>query len=86
MGIKDSLGNWIVKPIYVEIESLGNGDFKVRNSEKFGVIDSNGRIVVPMNYDRIHATYIFSSRFYTVKLNNRFGVIRNCPSPDSPTA
>lgn len=75
MGIKDTLGNWIVKPQYVMIYEMESGDFKITDYNTEGVIDPNGRVIVPMIYYRVWPTYWSQNAFYTVQLGKRYGVI-----------
>lgn len=75
MGIKDSSGKWVVKPQYIMIYVLYNGDFEITDFDKHGIIDADGTVIIPMQYDRVVASFYCSNSFYTVELKNRYGVI-----------
>lgn len=49
--------DWRVNPEYSSIEPFAEGLYKVRDNRKSGIIDENGRVVVPIKYDRITPFY-----------------------------
>jgi hypothetical protein len=77
-GLDDYMGNEIVKPIYKKIEPGPNSKdyFVIYNSgsgyDKVGVIDENGKIIIPINYGSIDS---FDNNFYLVQEGYFFGLI-----------
>lgn len=53
VGLKDSSGKWIVEPIYQDINTMSGGYFKVLYGSKEGVINSEGKVVIPPIYDYV---------------------------------
>ncbi|MCK8142567.1 WG repeat-containing protein [Flavobacterium sp. I-SCBP12n] len=47
----------------------------IKNENKFGVINSTGKIIIPCDYDYIENIYL--SKEYVVKKNNKFGIINS---------
>lgn len=67
------MGNEIVKPIYKKIElGLNSNEYLVVNNEGVGVIDENGKIIIPTNYNLIDT---FDNNYYLVKEGYYFGLI-----------
>lgn len=56
-GLLDIDGNQITKPIYSQIKSLPNkpGEFLVKQDSKYGVLNSNGKVVLDIKYASIEA-------------------------------
>src|SRR5574344_1078255 len=44
---------WAVKPTYEYMIHYGEQTYKIRSANKFGIVNSNGGEVVPLNYDSI---------------------------------
>ena len=61
LGLVDTNGNLIKDCQYDEITPLAKKVFLVRKDEKFGIIDSMGADLVPINYAKIK---MYGSRFY----------------------
>ena len=51
----DDLGNIITEPIYEfdKVDLNDNGWFYVRNNNKFGLMDSNGKLLFKPKYDNV---------------------------------
>lgn len=49
-GLMDLEGKIIAPPIYQEINPFSDGLARVKYSEAFGCIDSNGKVVIPIQY------------------------------------
>jgi hypothetical protein len=47
----------------------------IKNENKFGVINSTGKIIIPCDYEYIENIYL--SKEYVVKKNNKFGIINS---------
>ena len=43
----------MLEPIYEEIKSTGQGFITCKKDNKWGVVDRDGRIVIPFRYDKI---------------------------------
>jgi WG containing repeat len=64
MGVINTTGKMIIEPLYenVSIKRKG-GVFIVRQKDKYGMIDSTGTIILPVNYKRIGE---FNSNGYAI--------------------
>lgn len=51
---------WLAKPEYDEISIFSEGMAVVRKGNKWGFIDSTGKLVVPMEYDEYHKSFPYS--------------------------
>ena len=51
-GIKNINDQWIVQPIYDEMEDLKEGLIKVKKDNKCGFINQDGDVIIPLNYER----------------------------------
>src|ERR1041385_169897 len=54
-GVKDSLGNWVVQPIYDYVEESFPGTFIVSAGTKEGVVNKTGKILIPVMYDAVES-------------------------------
>ncbi|MFH0895215.1 MAG: WG repeat-containing protein [Bacteroidota bacterium] len=52
-GILDTLGNRITEPIFDQIGWLNDGMARASKNKLFGMIDANGKEVIPFQYDQI---------------------------------
>src|SRR5690348_6776953 len=50
-GIKDTVGNWVVQPIYEKIYELGHDYFAVMIGSKQGVVGPDGKLILQPQYD-----------------------------------
>lgn len=80
MGVKDPGGQWIIAPQYEQIYDQGTS-YVVSYGGKSGVLDPNGKVIVPLTYDRIevangwrHSWYTLSN-YYIVWMNDKAGVV-----------
>ncbi|MTH16578.1 WG repeat-containing protein [Flavobacterium sp. LC2016-01] len=71
-GLDDKMGNEIVKPIYTQILSGLENQFLVVNTDRdAGVIDKNGKVIIPAQYNSV-AT--FDNKYYLVGESYYFGL------------
>ncbi len=72
VGLKDSSGQWIVQPIYQDIDKWPNGFFNVLSGSKEGVIDAKGTVIIPPIYDKIQytTTYVDSTEHFLFYIIN----------------
>lgn len=52
-GLVDVAGDMLIAPEYRKIHRLGKDGFGVSNGEKWGAIDLQGRVILPMEYDHL---------------------------------
>lgn len=72
-GYKDrSTGKTVLKPIYNLAFAFNNGLAQVMIDNKWGYIDIEGNIVVPIKYE---ATSLFTQGLSLVKLNGKYGYV-----------
>ena len=71
-GIIDRDGDYIVEPIYDNINEFHEGLAIVTQDDKYGVINKGGEIVVEPQYDRI---YDFEDGLATFELDDKYGII-----------
>ena len=72
-GLADEAsGHVILQPQFDDIQSFEDGLARVRNGEKYGLIDRNGSIVVPAEYDDIGD---FEDGFAQVEKDGKYGLI-----------
>ncbi|HTF06348.1 MAG TPA: WG repeat-containing protein [Bacteroidia bacterium] len=78
-GVKDTLGNWVIEPKYTIIRFSSHGQFIVSARSQYGVVDSNGTVLIPMIYDEIGYPGGWSPQmkhaYYSVKLENKRGIV-----------
>ena len=53
-GLIDKTGEWAVEPVYHSIDTLTYGYRRVFDGEKYGLLDINGTVALPVEYDDIH--------------------------------
>ena len=74
-AVIDTLGNEIIKMGKYDgiSDDDGNGNFivKQKNSEKYGVIDINDNVIVPIIYDRINGW----GQYYIVVQKSKYGIL-----------
>ncbi|PQJ32559.1 hypothetical protein BST92_11765 [Nonlabens arenilitoris] len=72
-GLININGNVIINPIYDEISGyFQNGFMRVRNNGKTGVIDEQGKIIIPIEYDDISD---LKDGLFLAKKSNKWGMI-----------
>jgi len=49
-GVLDSTGNIVIPMIYDEVLAFSNGLFRVKKSKKYGYVDYNGKVIIPLEY------------------------------------
>jgi hypothetical protein len=85
-GLIDTMGNFIVQPEFEFMFSLGDGLYKVKDTEgKAGVINSKGEVIVAREYDdvfHLQKNYLMVEKDY---LNGCFDITgRMIYPPESP--
>jgi hypothetical protein len=71
-GLDDKMGNEIVKPIYREIDlGLNNQQYLVANNSGAGIIDENGKIIIPTEYRSIN---YFNDNYYIIEKEHNYGL------------
>ena len=53
-GFFNRNNEWVVQPIYDRAESFDNGRSVVSISDKYGVIDTTGKYIIPLKFDKIY--------------------------------
>jgi len=69
-GYTDSAANWIVPPQFDLAEELDRDYAIVTKNAKSGLINSEGKIIVPLIYSNIKNEY----RFYILEKNNNYSI------------
>lgn len=70
-GLIDRTGKMVIEPIYDDIEILDNPSFvKVKLKDKFGVLNVDGRVIVPVEYDYVGR---MSEDIIIVKQEDKYG-------------
>ncbi len=62
VGFIDSIGAWVIEPIYEAVHKFKNGFARVRTKDKWGIIDKKGKWLVEPKYDRIGDVVIIKSK------------------------
>jgi hypothetical protein len=80
VGIAYSAGKVLIAPKYESLWSLyGRDDNRLlliaKENNKYGVIDAEGKIIVPIIYDQLHKCVGCGNGLITVKQNNKWGLI-----------
>lgn len=55
-GIQDAAGNVIMAPAFQSVNDCKRGYFQVSTGDKVGLVDMNGNVVVPAEYEKIKST------------------------------
>ena len=74
-GLVDSTGREIIPPIYDLPIGIGHNNtlFSVSKKNKFGFVDGNGNVVIPLNYS--YASPFAEDYAYVISSKNRYGYI-----------
>lgn len=65
-GIINDLGEPLYEPQFNEIEVLKSGNMVVRKNNKCGLVDTNFKICIPIEYDRIYDLSVGSNLIFVV--------------------
>jgi len=72
----DSLGQVYTKDRYKNTKLLENGFAQVEKDGKYGIIDENGKYVVPLMYDEMKFIVNKDNKYFIgVKRNDKYGII-----------
>lgn len=74
-GLKNQQGQWIVNPKFTLIEQMGEGEFQTTAGLTKGILDKNGKEILPPEYDQIRrlgTPWHPQSRFHTSLHNYRY--------------
>ena len=58
-GLINSLGKFVVEPLYDELISISKDRMKASNNEKWGVIDLRGNTVAAFIYDDVGEVWLY---------------------------
>lgn len=85
IGLIDKQGNWVIEPIYYDMSYSSKGFWLVNDSDfNYGLLDANGQVLLPIEYDYIsiheNDSCIFARRFDNVEqvLDFNCNVINPC--------
>lgn len=90
-GLAYCNGEIIVSPKYESIWALFGWVIKpqvlltVRNNNKYGVIDTTGKIIIPIIYDRLNKLFNYDNGLIAVSLNNKWGLLNSNNKQILPT-
>jgi hypothetical protein len=79
-GIKNEAGEWIVEPSYQLIRGYQNGFFVTHDGVNYGVLDFNGKEIIPCEYDQIRDL----GRSMQL-VNVGMSITKGWDSPENPT-
>lgn len=65
----------IVEPIYENYEGFSKGFAMFSLNKKYGIVDSNGKIIIPFEFDRIYCC-INEYGYVKVELNSKEGFVK----------
>ena len=74
VSLRAQIPHWAIHPEYSSIRLLGNGRYVVFQNGKYGMLDADEQVVVPLKYDNISA---FSSHTALLYQGGRFVAIVN---------
>lgn len=75
-GLKNSTGEWIVLPIYTNIESLTSDYYCVKLGNRSGLVDKTGKTILPPVYARININFGTSHILFQVRdIHGKSGVV-----------
>jgi hypothetical protein len=60
---------------YDQAESFKNGYAFVSNNGKWGTIDKQGKVIVPLNYDKVEFDWFANKMIFKTTLNGKQGII-----------
>jgi hypothetical protein len=84
-GLKNDSGQWVVPAQYTKITTTNNWiNFIVTSGEKSGVIDKEGKTVLPVLYDHITTIGYPKAIGFTLSLNGKYGVLDSVGKPVIP--
>ena len=52
-GFKDLFGNWRIQSFYNEVRTFNEGVCVVKKKGKFGLINCNAKVIIPLQYEEI---------------------------------
>lgn len=71
---RNELTKWVIKPKYDYIKYSNNNHFIVEKYHKYGIINTDNKIVIDFTYEEIRETYTDKNKFIA-KMNGRYGII-----------
>lgn len=74
VGLKDATGAWVAQPIYTHIYPGSDSYFTVMLGSDRGVIDSQGKTIVPPVYDRVETNYTGTETVFIVEKEKKRGL------------
>jgi hypothetical protein len=75
VGFRFTVGQALVPAIYDEIQENYNGLLFVRQGTKWGVLNSKGKVALPLEYDAIRAVEANNFAYPIVEQQGRFGYL-----------
>ncbi|MBC7389491.1 MAG: toxin-antitoxin system YwqK family antitoxin, partial [Opitutaceae bacterium] len=78
-GIVGSKGKYVFGPYYLQPANFKNGKAITKKMDKVGMIDINGRIIIPFNYDQIipfqsDTADPYYTSMYVIRQDEKFGL------------
>lgn len=71
-GLADDDGNILIIPQYKKLIEAGNGLLIAQNlKRKYGIIDVNGKIIIPFKYSQINT---IGTKYFTAKIKEKWGL------------
>ena len=68
LGLQAQVPQWRIHPKYASVEILGNGLYMVSNNGKYGLLDAQEQMILPIEYDRIEP---FEAHYALLFNNNK---------------
>lgn len=75
-GFTNEAGDWIIQPIYKEVVEFYELSYTfAKLKDKWGIIDQQGKTILPFEYSKINNLDIDATQLYSAVKNNRYGLI-----------
>ena len=76
-GYSDKKKNIVIKPAYDFVSQFNTSVAVVSIKEKWGLIDSTGKIIFPIICDRIYFNLLKPNQLFRIKIDGKLGIINN---------
>ncbi len=73
-GVIDAEGAVIIEPKYQEL-NRESSFYYAKLQSKHGLLDFNGKVLIPFIYDHLRAPHYYSTEYWLVKKDEKFGIV-----------
>lgn len=75
-GFINGNGEWVIEPAFEEITEFDEYPFTlVKNQGKWGLINREGKIIIPFQYNKADQGWTYSAAVSIVEQNGKFGIV-----------